>query len=1659
MRKAFACFALALLIGAARLSAADSAAEGAAYAAVMRELSSHDQRLPGSAGYTASLDAIEKALAGAGLAVHRQTYDTLVPVTKVCRLTIDGHEVGPVLPLAPNGVAPATTWGSPATGPLLYVGDGSLEALDGKPIAGAIAVMEFGSTHLAEVFSQGARAVVFVGNDQANQWNIESHFTTLPVSLPRVWIDRPAAQAAGLLTADGSIQASLDLSVRWERVVATNLWAKIQGKAVEPVEQEAGAAVANPKALVLSANVDTFGAIPDLDPQLRWAANAALLAEVAGRLARTPLDRSVYVLFLGSHHAAQDGARHFYYVVNKAEHAKDTDSLAIREKDLCQDQVTRLGRRLALLESPGFVSGTDADSVELYLQAKRHLVGLVNNINFELRQCTLDELGYQREIKDLEKTELAAAGEAAAAATARLAEVRATLTSVLQRQAELNDKKTLWNQLRGQLAAKNITDAEGFSSILADLSQTSRASKAYFESLLRHTRSFLELEAAIKPAGTVDNPGIPEVIAAHFAFDFASSDETWMFSPFGADSCSRHKDVTPGTFSKQLRAYQEVYASLPKQQRAQLYTPDQSVTFRFDALCTPHQRSVPSTAAFSLGVSGFQLQTVGDPLDADEMPVRRDADLLALSPQLTAFITALAASPNLPSTDIPTADMTTQLVLTGADGKLTGLEVVDTAKGSDDVQGPSSDAIMYVGSFPNAMIGAEPRYIVGGCDFAMSAVDPTGHVFAPNVVQMSWGGTNGRVGAFGFDASGGIDRFTVIGSSGGSRASLHYGYGGGFFTPLLPLDYNIANIGHLLIARSDTESKNRFSAGFNHLEVFYQDQRAPFKYLGNGIDMFGTTPESPAGIGLPLDPRSMLSIDPSSVASHDLANLNLQRLKTLRSRNIINKPLEKLQADAEDHLDLAAEARAKNHSRLATAHETIADMLGHRVHQPLRDNANDLVQAVIILLLLCLPFAFAVERLVFGFTSIYRQIAGFLGVFLATFGILYETHPAFALAEAPIIIFLAFIIILLSAFVIHVVMAKFKHELRAMQGLSSKVHGGSAEGGTAFAAVAIGISGMRNRPLKTFLTATTVALLTFTILVFASFSSSLAVVETYLGAAHGDARIEFHTPSFLSIPYRLRDTIAVLFQDRYEMRERGASFRDPTMSEFHDDVVNIARNPRNQQMQALEAVLVVDPAEVPRLDPMFAPLAAQAAAQPDGNSVASTVGDPPLLLPRTVADKLTAAVGDVIVIRGQRFRVAGIFEGVKLKHIENIDGTRIVPPNFDATFAANGARSDGFNNLANTFRGLDVNNFIFSSADLVAVATFPGMGKLGSYTNLVTLYPKEGADVDADARELAEYIDGPVVATSASGSRRFFFTQAIEGSGFMEVLVPLLLGGLIIFSSLLGSIVDRQKEIFTFSALGLAPPDVGALFFAESAVFAVIGGMGGYLISQVVVKLLSVLSAFGLADVPDINFSSFSSIATILIVMATVMLSTIYPALMAGRSANPGVARKWKMPKPEGDVLRFTFPFTVSADSITGILAFIREHFENHGDASLGAFSARDISIVSEARPGGGRNMGITAEVALAPFDLGVFQRFTMTTQPSDIPGIDEVVVELKRLNGAPGTWMRGNRGFIDDLREQFLRWRSLPLDTVEHYHALAQRAVSADRDLALAKTGGSAHG
>jgi hypothetical protein len=184
-----------------------------------------------------------------------------------------------------------------------------------------------------------------------------------------------------------------------------------------------------------------------------------------------------------------------------------------------------------------------------------------------------------------------------------------------------------------------------------------------------------------------------------------------------------------------------------------------------------------------------------------------------------------------------------------------------------------------------------------------------------------------------------------------------------------------------------------------------------------------------------------------------------------------------------------------------------------------------------------------------------------------------------------------------------------------------------------------------------------------------------------------------------------------------------------------------------------------------------------------------------------------------------------------------------------------------------------------------------------------------------------------------------------------------------------------------------------------------------------------------------------NSLFAIGVVMVTVMVSAVYPALRASKSANPGLSRSWKMPAPDGDRLSITFPFTVSAYDITGVVSFLEEHFRRHDDAGLGDFATSSVAL-GKSDTG---ELELSASLALAPFDLGVTQSMRLAAVPSQIEGVDEVVIDIVRISGTHGDWYRGNRVFVKNLRRQFLLWRTLSAELIEQYRMRTLELLGSD--------------
>ena len=187
---------------------------------------------------------------------------------------------------------------------------------------------------------------------------------------------------------------------------------------------------------------------------------------------------------------------------------------------------------------------------------------------------------------------------------------------------------------------------------------------------------------------------------------------------------------------------------------------------------------------------------------------------------------------------------------------------------------------------------------------------------------------------------------------------------------------------------------------------------------------------------------------------------------------------------------------------------------------------------------------------------------------------------------------------------------------------------------------------------------------------------------------------------------------------------------------------------------------------------------------------------------------------------------------------------------------------------------------------------------------------------------------------------RYSSIAATSARGMELIFFPILIASLIVLNTMLGSVFERVKEIHIFSSIGLAPSHIGMLFIAEALVYAILGSVAGYLLGQFTSKIL--VWTHWLPDL-YLNFSSVSAVMTTLIVVAVVLLSTLYPARKAAEVATPAIERTWQVPDPDGDHWIVPLPFAVTGDQASGLNCFLGEWFQAYEEYSIGDFVTQNV--------------------------------------------------------------------------------------------------------------------
>lgn len=814
--------------------------------------------------------------------------------------------------------------------------------------------------------------------------------------------------------------------------------------------------------------------------------------------------------------------------------------------------------------------------------------------------------------------------------------------------------------------------------------------------------------------------------------------------------------------------------------------------------------------------------------------------------------------------------------------------------------------------------------------------------------------------------------------------------------------------------------------------------------IGHRLVLIRSTPTEPFGVGLPATSGRVPLV--TGQVAHDLYQLDAYRLAVLKRHGIESKYLVDLHSETRRLLrQVEAAAKARKWSRAIPAANR-AWALESTVYPATLSTSNDVVRGVLLYLLLTLPFAYFVERLLFGFPDIRKQIAGTVAVFAVVMFILAAVHPAFSITFTPVIIFLAFLILTLTVVVSSIVVMKFQEELKKYRGGRRVVREADVNRvGALTAAVSLGIANMRRRPVRTALTCITIVLLTFTVLSFTSLRGFIKYNKFPL-----PWKASFDGLMLRSLSW------SVLEEGKY----RG--FLDSLSDRFYVAPRYWHTSARPEEPTVIELSVIVPGAAGPKR------LAVDTAVglgvnEPRCTAVGKTLiagrwfraGERACLVPDTLAQSVGITPANMnrcrILFYGTPLPVCGIFDSHGMDQVKGLGNEPITPVNFLMYRPTYRSQDEELHPDA-----LAMEEYIHWPASTTIIVPASVSAEKGGTLREILAAPKVNIDLQTELDDLLRKWSLILYVGEHGRAKLYSSLTSSAFTGFKDLFIPVLIAALIVLNTMLGSVYERVQEIGIYNSVGLSPVHIASLFLAEAAVYATLGAILGYLLGQVAAKVVTVTHLLpGLT----LNYSSGSAVTTILFVVTVVMVSALYPARQATRMAVPDIGVSWQLGEPQGDLWAFRLPFQVSREQALEMTGFIFEFFSLHREQAVGSFFVQEVtlSLVPPPTPAtspaaetsAGRQhpdyprLDFTAW--LAPYDFGVSHRVALWTEEV-APGTLGWRLDLSRLSGDVTSWKRATQQFLKQLRKQFLLWRTVQPADRHAYRSIALMQLDEQR-------------
>jgi hypothetical protein len=1609
--------AVAALLGACLLAGglrrAAAAEDTGRFAETLRALSSFSDRSTGAPGHEKAAAYIRGELERLEIgAVAAQPF--AVPIVRRGESELSVPERGITLPLRAfigNAITPQAVAAPGLAGPLIYVGSGELGRLNGKRIEGAVVLMELDSAkNWLRAADLGAQALIYVDRGRSLRTLFDDKFELSPIQFPRFWM--PADELRRIFgdfesAVDGVVAREVRLGSEavWQNVISENLYCLIPGTS----------AGLRKELLLVEAFYDSTARVAGESPGADEAVGAATLLELARFLKQNPPARSVLLAATSGHGQGLAGLRELVWSFSaRSKDLRDARNelrrfvkkarLTLRAlKDVRFDEgaskaKAALGASGAPEDTAEEEAGGDAPGDLLKAALEERLKTDADGVSHRLMQLRMverdrdpkliQELSAERQI--LRRLTWRASFEGLSAEEGRLLQQTADRARQDQ-QVILSDARAQLRVIEGAYALRSaLQDYEVAAAVSLHLSSHGDGFGAFNYGWLYPLR-----------------PRINRVPA------YAALEEALQA---GARTMEGQRGLA-GMFQdtlrpSRLRSWQSYFIDRP------------ALGGEVTSLAGYHGITLATTndARAAWGTPG----DVADRVDLG-FAGRQSAGVCRLVGHLTQ-------APRLREEEAPRNGFST------VSGRAKFLRHGELFA---DQPAPGTVLLCYQGpSRFYTMVDPQGRFSLKGVadkSHSFFKVVIEGYRFDDRTGQAMWVIDKKLTGKDAY-------RVKMNRRSMETDLVMFAASGTTMFNLLEPRTFRHLTKADVLDGRREAEPAHWFMSRLDTwssmITTVFLEPGTPLKMtlsdtvLRRKLILINADEQRPIGLGFEVQDFPRLLRTGHQVA-RDMWALLVPRIANLERRGIFNERIRRLEEEGLNALRAAEAALADQaYDRFADA-SSRAWALATRVYDDVERTQRDVLYGVLFYIALFVPFAFCLERLLFAYANIYKRIVAFGAILIALIVLIYHVHPAFQLAYSPMVVILAFFIMGLSLVVTLIIFFRFEQEMAGLQTRARMVHVGEISRWRAFvAAFLLGVSNLRRRRVRTALTCVTLVLLTFTIMSFTSAKSMRRHARILYSPEATYQGFLLKNVNWTTLPSEAFEAIAGAFLGRGLVAPRAWREEDDLT---RTSVVPLRANGRSAEAQGLMGLSHAEP-QVSGLDAIlvggrwFTEHERQAVLVPERMAVGLGI-DP------------RHPQGHAVSLWGMDFAVTGVFSGKQLQDRLDLDGEPLTPVTFPRELSAEMTEEE----VEALESGEDVREFQsryqHTPADLTVIIPYPALMAAGGNLKAVGVRSDSRENAQADAQELIDRFGLSLFSGEPEGTFLYHASDTMSYSGVPNILIPLAISVFIVLNTMIGAVYERKREIAVYTSVGLAPSHVSFLFIAEAMAFAVLSVVFGYLLAQTTAKLFAETALWSGITV---NYSSLAGVAAMLLVIAVVLLSVIYPSKVAGEIAIPDVNRSWVLPPARGNTLEIVFPFLMTFKEHASASGFIYDFFEGHFDVSHGRFSASniDLAFACETPPSiAGADtcpqdaceapecLHLKCRVWLAPFDFGIMQRVELRfTLARGEPGFVEIQVTLTRESGESNAWRRINKGFLDAIRRQLLIWRSLDDAAKVHY-------------------------